>query len=152
VLSPILDVVRRHYDIRRARPPSPNIQILPFQKRIDRPPQVEGKRMALDPEKQYGGRRGSNLPNGAGESALLTGRLVAWDFNVNQIPPRSERANDNANHAGRDCAARRGPRYSPHSLDATSQKHRHADVGWQNIVRSFEFSAREHGDDGHEPQ
>ncbi len=75
VFLPVLTVFRRHHNIRRPGPPSPPVQILPLKQAIDRSPQVEGERVALDAEKEHlRGRRG-DFANGAGKGALFSTRF-----------------------------------------------------------------------------
>src|SRR5579871_6842266 len=109
MLPPMRHIFRRHHNIRPPGLPSPPIQILPFQKRIDPSPQVKGKRMTLHAEKQYLGRRWSNFANRAGKSLLLPLRLVYWNKNVCDIYPCAGRRQNDTCHSNCHTATPKRP-------------------------------------------
>ena len=60
----------------RARPTGPDIEVLPLKKRIDRPPQMEGKEMGFGPEKQDWLRRWRVFANRQSKPSLFPLRFV----------------------------------------------------------------------------
>jgi hypothetical protein len=78
-----------------AGPPRPNVEILPFQKRIDRTAQVEGKAMRFDPEKKDGLWFRRCQANLLSERVLFMKCFVRRNFYLEHVEPEDGNARQN---------------------------------------------------------
>ena len=97
MLPPLFGTFGRHDNVVRAGPPRPHVEVLPFQKRIDRSADVEGQSMRFGPDKQDYLRVRRDLPNRLRERFQLLFRLLARQFDVDEIEPAA------GHHCDRAC-------------------------------------------------
>ncbi len=67
VLPPLVGTFGRHHDVVGAGATGPDVEVLPFQEGIDRPPNVEGESVRFGPEKQHDLRFWHNLADRLGK-------------------------------------------------------------------------------------
>lgn len=139
VFPPRRGAIGRHHDVVRPRPSRPHIEVLPFQKRIDWPSQVEGEQVCLGTEKQNDVRARRVRPDRRSESALLTFGLAAGHFDVNQECPHADDSRNDDGQPG-DCgetAAHTGG--LPNPLRAAPDEQSKTGIRGEKVVRPFEF-------------
>ena len=131
------------------RPRGPNVQVFPFQQRIDRPADLKSKRVRLRPEKQDELRRRSATADFPGKFMILvSGR--ACRLGEGRVQRRAERrsAQQDGESGGQgtwpvDAAIA--------TLRSTAQQKGSSCVRRQEVVRTLEMRAGEDGDAGQEP-
>lgn len=145
-------VVGRHNDKVRPRSGRPGVEILPFQKAIERPPQVEGERVTFDAEQQDLLRRRSEVAYRAGERALFALRFQPWMLDMNHPTPRGDNADarDGCSQHKDSLQLRRNGQVN--ALADATEKERHSRICWHQIIGTLETGERQQADHHDEPK